>query len=215
MILPYDARVTRWTIESGPATPFTLTTREMFHDLGIAGQPCFRLTQPLSPDDAWDVYPMPQSAPLRDLEAELPAGEYVEVRTYRTPQPGSMVLLGNELVDYGPGMVTLLHEDGFYVGIVGRDRMRRPDLSGPLLAVVVLNYDGSSLTQGVLLFSCFEPAVGSSDGLTLIIPATGPLVLDNLGAFGAALSKECKRTWCAEQLPRLAALLAREEESGE
>jgi hypothetical protein len=176
------------------------------HRLGFRHAPLYELTQPLSPDDAWDVRPLAggrlraRSNPgeavracvrwaataatttataqrSARLLAALPAGRYVVVRSPRQPYGTDHVVLGNERVPSRPYFLALREEPPVYTYLVGTGR-------GPWIGTVVLDSVGSGREHEMFGFS-FDETPGPDREPLLVIPVEGELVVDNMAAYGS------------------------------
>lgn len=195
-----SARIARLTITE-PASSFGLTLDRKLqnHQLGFRDLPLYRLEQPLSPDDAWEVVPNPAGRLVEDawraelgndiekrytawaagcratyglsLLGLLPAGTYLLVRSPRQPVEAARILLGNERVDARPSMRVLRDHRPVYALIAGPRPEAPPSLNQPLLGLVVLNYVGASWMHGVLFFQFAVPSVddAANNGDLLLI----------------------------------------------
>jgi hypothetical protein len=208
------------------------------HDVGMYGAPRWRLRQPMSPDDAWDLETLPQGrllpagSPVPEqfewsyltwadgsraesgaavLQA-LPPGRYLLVRSGLEPQPAPRVLLGNEWVPSPPNTRVLLDKRPFYAMLTGPDSGRPPVTVHPLVALIALNYVGDSHVHAALFFDGATPeqttAPAAAGDLVLVIPVTGELVVDTMAEFSAELSARAKATWRDTGARQLATVLA-------
>jgi hypothetical protein len=122
----------------------------------------------------------------------LPVGNYYLVRSSLAARSKEFVYVGNEAVRATPNMRVLLDgEETVHASIIGSRPDAAPDLDQPLLGVVICHATGMSWAKGstqpyqhlVLFFPFADKSEnGSHDSrdLTLIIPESGELVLDNL-----------------------------------
>lgn len=235
MFTPESEWIGRLEISGSQAEPFTLHGAGREHNLGFADHPLYYLDQAPSPDDPWDVgihdggrviplgggLPHPGSYAalagwLPDdhreaglaLAAHLPEGTYLWLRSRLAPTRSETILLGNEWVDAAPNMLELRRGDDYYAAIVGGDKDQPPALDRPLVGVTILNYDGTESMQAVLFFACFEGGGGSTREHLLVIPESGPLVIDSLAMFSTDDSARCLARWTATEARQLTDELA-------
>ena len=196
------------------------------HDVG--GR--WRLRQPMSPDDGWEVETLPGGAPPlapapeglewayltwaehsraesgAEILAALPPGRYLLARSDREPQPADRVLLGNEWVPSRPNQRVLYDEPPFYGLVIGPDPDRPPATTAPLVGLVALNYTGGSAVHATLYFTG-DPTEAATGDLVLVIPVTGELVVDAMAEFSAERSEQDRQAWRDTGAHALARLL--------
>ena len=226
LLAPLSHLVAELTVPPRPSA-FGLRTAgsPAVHEVGVHGAPRWKLRQPLSPDDAWELETLPTGKLLsakrtvpEELEwayltwaegtrAEsgaavlwaLPPGRYLLVRSGRALRAEPQVLLGNERVAAPANARVLIDERPFYGLALGHHPAAAPGTASPLLGVAVLNYVGSWTMSGVLFFDCVPrqgDAVAEPSGdLVLVVPAQGDLVIDALAEFSAKHSAQSMDDW--------------------
>jgi hypothetical protein len=202
------------------------------HRLGLSESPLYQLEQPLSPDDGWEVSALPSGAfvdgaspapaidPLyeawavgsraqhgHELIGLLPIGRYLFVRSPRPLVTATSVVLGNECVAATANMRVLREHEPYYACVIGPDVSTGPDLSQPLLSLVVLNYVGDASLHGSIFFPFSSPrgsTPASTQDMLLIVPEEGELVMDNLGVFSRERERRAKQAWRDRQAAEFA-----------
>lgn len=192
---------------------------ELFY-IGAAGEPVFCLERP-DPDDAWGVYHEeapayfdggwgdPQgeawlegSAARRSLGvlAELPRGDYELVRCGMAVGRPKALLLGNEWVPRPVWGANLLADDDLHVNVFGAAPDAAPALDQPLLGVPILNM--ANRLTGIFALEMASPMAEASKGvdgeLVVVIPRTGPLVLNMLERFNADSHQAALDRWARQ-----------------
>jgi hypothetical protein len=208
------------------------------HRLGLEQAPLYQLAQPLSPDDGWEVTALPSGgfvdvvspAPAIDPLYEawavgsrarhgheivglLPVGRYLFVRSPRPLLTTTRVLLGNRFVPATPHMRVLRERRPYYACVIGPGTSRAPDLSQPLLSLIILNYAGEASLHGSVFFPFSTPrgdALGASQDLVLIVPEEGELVVDNMAFFSEEEERRSKQAWRDRQAAEFADWCAEE-----
>ena len=130
--------------------------------------------------------------------ALLPSGENLVVRSARQPSTATRVALGNDLVEAAPNIQGLVDEPPFHANVVGPDPEATPDVSQPLIGVAILEYTSNASSCGVLFFQCTEPPTTrtAGDGApVLVIPRSGPLLIDGAAHFGGHDIEAAHRLW--------------------
>jgi hypothetical protein len=231
MFTPESEWIGRLEITRFQPEPFTLHGAGRDHTFGFADRPLFYLDQAHSPDDPWDVgicdggRAIPVEGGLPDaalagwlpsthrdaglaLAERLPEGTYLWLRSRLEPSRSETILMGNEWVDAEPNMLELSRGSDYYAAIIGSDKKHPPAIDQPLLGVTILNYDGTETMQAVLFFSCLQGRGGSSKERVLVIPESGPLILDSLATFSAEDSARCLARWTSTEARELTGKLA-------
>lgn len=153
------------------------------YKLGHLDAPLYKLIQPLSPDDAWEISVLPQGnylpsevvSPVTDLLqgwlandslsltasliSSLPMGEYIIVRSPLRPRRQEFIVLGNERVSAPKTSATLFEDNNVYSYVWCKAQVQQGQTQPPLIGVPILNYGGdSSITRtlGVHFFSFFS-----------------------------------------------------------
>lgn len=204
---------------------------QLEHSLGFENAPMYFIDQAPSPDDPLSIEPQENGRPIelgakaadpalsgwlpaehRDaglaLAANLPAGQYWWLRSRVEPYEPATVLMGNELVARDPHVLELARSDEYYAAIIGQHRGRSPVLDQPLLGVPVLNYAGTEAMNAVLFFPCSRSDGAPRSERVLVIPASGGLILDNLGRFSEENRQRSLAKWSAVGARKLAEILA-------
>lgn len=204
------------------------------HELGFVGQPLFSIELPPSPDDAieLDFKPegrkIPRLAPNGDDDTELlswaegtrgvddlscilrhlPTGDYMFIRSDRSPLKAQEVQMGNELVSAPPHICSLLQNEEQVVLIIGDKKDQLCIVDQPLVGVPILNYNGGSAQDGVWFFPLGEKGIPDERELLLILPVTGPLIIDLMGRFSKEDALRCQARWARTRALALAQCLA-------
>lgn len=232
LFTPLSATVAELHVTGDDGSVVVHQDGDLFY-VGGAGQPVFCFERP-DPDDAWGVYHendpsfvgdawsnkrgmawLKGSAARRGLGLldALPAGDYFLVQSALKVRESKVLLMGNELVERPIWGAELLADPDLRVNVFGAAADSPPSLDQPLLGVPTLNLanrlTGVFFLEMASTATC-EDAVGDeADDLVLVIPRTGPLVLNTLEPFGADKHRAAVDAWARNGARQTAYRLAR------
>jgi hypothetical protein len=228
-----DEWVARVEITSEPKLAFTMHDADSMHELGFAGAPAYYLLEAPSTDDAWRVgahedarwigietddhvfaelgrwLPVEHRSAGVALASSLPAGAYWWVRSRAEPRLTDEIVMGNEVVPRPVEVMEVLNASGVYAAIVSHQRGTPPAADQPLLAIPILNYDGTGSLTGAFLFPCTRGDGSPRTELVIVIPETGPLVLDAQRRFSETDYRRSLKAWASGLAYRAARAFAR------
>ncbi|HET9621861.1 MAG TPA: hypothetical protein VFP84_10860 [Kofleriaceae bacterium] len=241
----HSTHVATWTVaQPEPGFGVAHAPGSQQYDLGFHGRPRYQLDQPYSPDDGWEITPLPAGTLITDMPhgdangvaareyamwssgwgssddlallERLPAATYTLVRCRRPLANPAQVLLGNERIATRPYFRVLNPDPPVYSLIIGADSTSAPTGPGPLLGFAILNYVGDSWMHGLLFFQyTASRTAAASDDRLLIIPTDGELVVDNMSAFSAEGELRSKAQWQAQTSMQFARWCAGESDDPE
>jgi len=162
----------------------------MVHVLGTFGAPRFRIAEPWSPDEAWELEHIANAPGIRgsissEIELSymafaegtaaengahvlgaLPDGAYSLVRTAPPAERGKTMLLGNAWVPAPPNAVVWGREakrDGLerYAVAFGRSEGAPPTYKTPYVCLGILNFTGYATPPALLAFELGDPGTVS------------------------------------------------------